>query len=82
MEFSFITYSQILIWLGFLFLVVFFRVLYQLAKKKKGIALAAGLFFQMFLPDPKVHHTIEFIAEKKEKSGKDQPDKRSKAEGD
>ena len=78
MELSFSTFTQILIWLGFLLLIWLFRVLYRLAKKRKGIALAAGLFCQMFLPDPKVQHTIEFIAEKKEKPGKAQPNKRSK----
>ncbi|QBY04044.1 hypothetical protein E2K93_06450 [Thalassotalea sp. HSM 43] len=82
MELSFNAYSQIFIWLGFLFLVYLFRVFYKLAKKQKGVALAAGLFLQMFLPDPKVQHTIEFIAEKKETSGKAQSDKRSKTEGD
>ncbi|NMP31701.1 hypothetical protein HII17_09015 [Thalassotalea sp. M1531] len=78
MELSFYTFTQILIWLGFLCLIWFFRVLCRLAKKQKGVALAAGLLFQMFLPDPKIQHTIEFIAEKKEKSGKAQPNKKSK----
>lgn len=54
MELSFYTFTQILIWLGFLFLILLFRVLNQLTKKRKGIALTAGLFCQMFLPDPKV----------------------------
>jgi len=82
MEHSFYTYTQILIWLGFLFLIWLFRVLCRLAKKRKGVAFAAGLLFQIFLPDPKVQHTIEFIAEKKEKSGEAQPDKRPKTKGD
>lgn len=81
MENSFYTNTQILIWLGFLILIWLFRVLCNLAKKQKGVALAAGLLMQMFLPDPKVQHTIEFIAEKKEQSGKAQPDKKSKTKG-
>jgi len=82
MELSFDAYSQLLTWLGFLFIVWFFRVLYRLAKKQKGIAFAAGLLFQMFLPDPKVQHTIEFIKEKKEASGEAQTDKRPKTDND
>ena len=82
MELSFSTYTQILIWLGFLFLICFFRILYRLAKKQKGVALAAALLIQMFLPDPKVQHTMEFIAEKKKQSEKAQSDKRSGNEDD
>ena len=82
MEHSFYTNTQILFWLGFLFLIWLFRILCRLAKKRKGVAFAAGLLFQMFLPDPKVQHTIEFIVEKKEKSGEAQPDKKPKIEDD
>ncbi len=72
MDFSYSIYLPILVWLAFACLTCLFIFLYRLAKKRKGAALAIGLFVQMMLPDPKIEHTIEWIAESKEQRGKKQ----------
>lgn len=64
------TFCQVLpllVWLGFFLIIAFFVVMYHWAKKRKGIALAFGIFVQIFLPDPKVEHTIACIS-KEQKS--------------
>ncbi|MCW8090310.1 hypothetical protein [Alteromonas sp. ASW11-130] len=76
MEISYKVILPTLVWLAFVLLILFFCVLYRWAKQRKGAALAIGLFIQMFLPDPKVQQTIEFVAESKEQTGDKQSDKR------
>lgn len=79
MKISYDVILPILVWLAFVFLIVFFGVLYRWAKKRKGAALAVGLLIQMFLPDPKVQHTIECVVELKEQTREKQSDKRLRA---
>lgn len=69
MEISLKAYLPIFVWIGFGFTLLLFGILYRWAKKRKGAAFAVGLFIQMFLPDPKVQQTINWVAESKEKSG-------------
>lgn len=75
MDLPYSLYLPILVWLAFVCLAGLFYVLYRWAKKRKSAALAIGLLVQMMLPDPKVEHTIEWIAESKEKRGKTQSEK-------
>ena len=77
MDFLSKVYLPILVWMGFLFILLIFGVLYRWAKKRKGVALAVGLFIQMFLPDPRAQQTIEWVAESKEQSGEIQSDEKS-----
>lgn len=77
MDSAYQVYLPIIVCLGFVLTVLLFWVLYQWAKKQKGAALAVGLFIQMFLPDPKVEQTIEWVSEKKEKAGESQKDNES-----
>lgn len=49
-----------------LFICLIFYYLYGKSRKRNAIAFAFGIFCQMFLPDPKVQHTIECVAEKKQ----------------
>lgn len=70
-------YLALLVFAALVGLIVFFGVLIRWAKQRKGAALAIGLFVHMFLPDPKVQHTIEFVTESKEQKGQRQPDKPS-----
>lgn len=78
MDLPYSIYLPVLVWLAFACLTSLFIVLYHWAKKRKGAALAIGLFVQMMLPDPKVEHTIEWIAESKEQRGKKQSLKQDK----
>ena len=75
-------YLPLLVWLSVIGLVIFFIKMVGWAKKGKGAAMAFGIFFQMFLPDPKAQITIEFIAEsKQEKADKSgQADKKDKGD--
>ena len=41
--------------------------LQKVAKKGGKVAIALGMFFQMFIPDPKVQHTIEMVVKQKER---------------
>ena len=52
--------------LTLIILIGLFVLMYIWAKKQKGIAFAFGMFFQMFLPDPKAQQTIEFVSESKQ----------------
>lgn len=79
METSYNVFLPILVWVAFVFLLLFFAVLYRWARRQKGAALAVGLFFQMFLPDPKVQQTIAFVAESKAPSGDRQTEERLRA---
>jgi len=72
MDLPYSLYLPVLVWLAFFCLIGLFFMFYRWAKKRKGAALAIGLFVQMMLPDPKVEHTIEWIAESKEKRSKKQ----------
>ncbi|MCP4325045.1 MAG: hypothetical protein GY787_25005 [Alteromonadales bacterium] len=46
-------------WLAFIILAIIACWLLKLAKKRKGIAIAFGIFVQMFSPDPMVEQTIK-----------------------
>lgn len=48
-------------WLVFVVLAIIACWLVKLAKKRKGIALAFGVFVQMFTPDPMVEQTIKMV---------------------
>jgi len=48
-------------WLVFVVLAVIACWLLKLARKRKGIALAFGVFVQMFTPDPMVEQTIKMV---------------------
>lgn len=64
-------YTQIIHILPILLVVLVIYLLINLqriAKQGGKIALAFGLFFQMFIPDPKVQHTIEMLAKQKERT--------------
>jgi hypothetical protein len=48
-------------WLVFVVLAIIACWLVKLARKRKGIALAFGVFVQMFTPDPMVEQTIKMV---------------------
>lgn len=48
-------------WLVFVVLAIFACLLLKLARKRKGIAFAFGVFVQMFTPDPMVEQTIKMV---------------------
>lgn len=59
----------------FLFLGLFILVCVKLigwARQRKGLALALGIFAQIFLPDPRAQITIEAIVERKQEAKKQQ----------
>ena len=55
-------FLPLMVWLGFIGMVVFFACMYRWARRQKGAALAFGMLIQMFLPDPKAQKTIEWVA--------------------
>lgn len=48
-------------WLVFIVLVIVACWLLKFARKRKGIAIAFGIFVQMFSPDPMVEQTIKMV---------------------
>lgn len=54
-------YLMLAPWLVFVVLGVVASWLLKLAKKRKGIAVAFGIFVQMFTPDPMVEQTIKTV---------------------
>ena len=60
-------YIFLLPWLSFIFFAWCAHKLIRYAHKRKGIAVAFGIFVQMLLPDPQIEKTIEtvIIAEKR-----------------
>ena len=54
-------YLMLAPWLFFVVLALIANWLLKLAKKRKGIAFAFGVFVQMFIPDPMVEQTIKMI---------------------
>ncbi len=48
-------------WLVFVVLAIVANILIKLAKKRRGIAIAFGVFVQMFSPDPLVENTIKMV---------------------
>lgn len=58
------------VWLVFLCMLAFFTLMYRWARKRKGPAMAFGMLVQMFLPDPQVQQTIEFVVESKQQKRK------------
>ncbi|KGJ94959.1 hypothetical protein [Colwellia psychrerythraea] len=54
-------YLMLAPWLFFVVLAIAACWLLKLAKKRKGIAFAFGVFVQMFSPDPMVEQTIKMV---------------------
>jgi len=54
-------YLMLAPWLFFVVLALIASWLLKLAKKRKGIAFAFGVFVQMFIPDPMVEQTIKMV---------------------
>ncbi|WP_019026629.1 hypothetical protein [Colwellia piezophila] len=54
-------YLMLAPWLFFVVLAITACWLLKLAKKRKGIAFAFGVFVQMFTPDPMVEQTIKMV---------------------
>lgn len=48
-------------WLVFIVLAIIACWLLKMAKKRRGIAIAFGIFVQMFSPDPMVEQTIKMV---------------------
>ncbi len=48
-------------WLVFVVLAIIACWLLKFARKRKGIAIAFGIFVQMFSPDPMVEQTIKMV---------------------
>ncbi len=48
-------------WLAFIMMAIIACWLLKLAKKRRGIAIAFGIFVQMFSPDPMVEQTIKMV---------------------
>jgi len=48
-------------WLVFILLAIIACWLLKVAKKRRGIAIAFGIFVQMFSPDPMVEQTIKMV---------------------
>jgi len=56
-------------WLVFVVFAFIAKLLIAFAKKRRGVAIAFGIFLQMFSPDPFVERTIEtvMVAKRQEK---------------
>ena len=54
-------YLMLAPWLFFAVLAIIASWLLKLARKRKGIAFAFGVFVQMFTPDPLVEQTIKMV---------------------
>jgi hypothetical protein len=48
-------------WIVFVVFALVAKVLINLAKKRRGLAIAFGVFVQMFSPDPFVERTIKTV---------------------
>jgi hypothetical protein len=48
-------------WLVFVVFAILANLLIKFAKKRRGIAIAFGIFVQMFMPDPRVEQTIQMV---------------------
>lgn len=59
-------------WIMFLVFIFVCLKLINWARQRKGVAMALGIFVQMFIPDPKAQITIEAIAERKQEVKKQQ----------
>jgi hypothetical protein len=70
-------YLMIAPWLFFAVFAIIACSLLKFARKRKGIAVAFGIFVQLFTPDPLVEQTIKMvqvdkrIVTRKEKKGSD-----------
>ncbi|MDP5030297.1 hypothetical protein [Paraglaciecola sp.] len=65
-------YAELKPWIIIFIFIWLCLKLVTLARERKGIALAFGIFTQMFLPDPKAQQTIEAIVQRKEEAKKQQ----------
>lgn len=54
-------YLMIAPWLFFVVFAIIACWLIKFARKRKGIAIAFGIFVQMFAPDPLVEQTIKMV---------------------
>ncbi len=72
---------SVCVFVVFAIVVGVFRLMFTWAKKQKGAALAFGILVQMFLPDPKVEHTIEMVVETKRETKAEKRNASSDNEG-
>ncbi|GAA6172213.1 hypothetical protein NBRC116592_18830 [Colwellia sp. KU-HH00111] len=61
-------------WLVFIVFALVAKVLINFAKKRRGIAVAFGIFVQMFSPDPFVERTVETVVVAKQQRKQPQGD--------
>ena len=54
-------YLMLAPWLFFVVFAIIACCLVKFARKRKGIAVAFGIFVQMFSPDPLVEQTIKMV---------------------
>jgi len=54
-------YLMLAPWLIFVVFAIIACLLIKFARKRKGIAIAFGIFVQMFAPDPLVEQTIKMV---------------------
>ena len=54
-------YLMLAPWLCFVVFAIIACCLIKFARKRKGIAIAFGIFVQMFSPDPLVEQTIKMV---------------------
>lgn len=58
-------------WLAFCLFAFLAKFLISFARKRRSVAVAFGVFFQMFLPDPMVEKTIETVVVERQVRKKD-----------
>lgn len=61
-------------WLVFIVFALVAKILINFAKKRRGIAVAFGIFVQMFSPDPFVERTVETVVVAKQQRKQPQGD--------
>jgi hypothetical protein len=68
-------------WIVFVVFAFIAKLLIGFAKKRRGIAVAFGVFVQMFSPDPFVERTIKaVVVEKRQESKQRESEKLCKTE--
>ncbi len=68
-------YIALVPWLAFVVFALVAKILISFAKKRRGIAVAFGVFVQMFSPEPFVERTIETVVIDKRQVKKQQDNK-------
>ncbi|MEP0356279.1 MAG: hypothetical protein ABJH06_04710 [Paraglaciecola sp.] len=59
-------------WLYFIGFIFFSLIMISWARNRKAVAIAFGLFLQIYLPDPRAQITIEAVVERKQEVKKAQ----------